>query len=98
MSGIRTLLTAVAVMALAACGRNAKPDLPPAAGAVTPIVHIAERRIYVPIEAALTKPEPVAEGPIAQCFDVAAQRRAAIERGNAKLKAIASKQGTEVSP
>jgi predicted small lipoprotein YifL len=98
MSGIRALLIFLAIALLAACGRNAKPDLPPAGGAVTPVVQVVERRVYVPIDDTLTRPEPIAEGPISMCFDVAAQRRAAIERGNAKLKAIGAKQGTVVTP
>lgn len=95
---MRLLLILLLVLATAACRKDTKPDLPPAAGAVLPVVQLVERRVYVPIDAELTRPEPVAEGPIAMCFEVAAQRRAAIDRANAKLKAIAAQQGTGAKP
>lgn len=94
----RLLIVLLAVALLAACRKDKKPDLPPASGAVTPVVQIVERRVYVPINKKLTEPEPIAEGPITMCFDVAAQRRAALVRANAKLKAIDATEGTAVKP
>jgi len=40
----------------------------------------------------------VAEGPIPMCYDVAAKRRAAIERLNSRMEQIEAIQGTEVKP
>lgn len=92
-------LLLIAVLLLAACGKdNVKPDLPGADKIVTPTVVTVERIVYVKVPAELTKPEPIAEGPIAQCFDVAAQRRAALTRANSKLKQIGEIQGTRVEP
>jgi hypothetical protein len=102
MSRILRLLTIAGVaMALAgfgSCGKNAKPDLPPADTAVLPQTVIVERRVYVSVPEELTRPEPIAEGPINQCFEVASKRRAAQERSNARFKAISEIQGTEVKP
>lgn len=95
------LLTFLAIAALVpACKTNTGhvADLPPACPTSTPEVQIVERRIYVGISSELTDPEPVAEGPLSKCPIVAAERRAAVERANAKLRAIAEKQGTEVEP
>lgn len=93
------LPAAIACLALAACGKdNVIPDLPDAGTAVVPEVQVVDRIVYVPIPSALLKPEPIAEGPIAQCFTVAAERRAALERCNAKLQRAGAIQGTEVKP
>lgn len=96
------LLAAIALtVALAGCCRDRhelKPDLPDAGTVVAPEIVVVEKRVYVPIPAAITRPEPIAEGPIAQCFEVAAQRRAALERANAKIAQCAAVQGTEVEP
>ena len=73
-------------------------DLPGEDKIVTPTVVTVERIVYVKVPAELTRPEPIAEGPIAQCFDVAAQRRAALQRANSKLKQISEIQGTKVKP
>lgn len=90
-------LLPIALVLLAACGRdNVRPDLPGDGHAVVPEVVIVERRVYVPIDPALTEPLAIAEGSITQCFDVAAQRRAALEVANARLREIAAIQGTEV--
>ncbi len=99
MSCILRLLTlAFAISALCACEKLRKPEQAPAAVAVKPEPVVITRRVYVPIPAEWTRAEPIAEGPIAQCFDVAAQRRAALERANAKLKKVDAVQGTEVKP
>lgn len=95
---MRALLLIVALLTLAACKHAVKPDLPGPDKIVTPTVVTVERVVYVRVPADLTKPEPIAEGPIAQCFDVAAQRRAALARANSKLKQISQIQGTEVQP
>lgn len=96
---MREAVLLLLVPALAACtGKNHKPDLPGEGTAVAPELQIVERIVYVPIPAVLTKAEPIAEGPITQCFAVAAERRAALQRCNAKLKQVDAVQGTEVEP
>lgn len=98
---MRLLLLIALASALAACDRDRPElvaDLPGAATVVTPEVVIVERRVYVSVEPRLTRQEAVAEGPIAQCFSVAAQRRTAIERLNARMAEIAAIAGTEVEP
>jgi len=90
------------VLALAACTRDrgeVKPDLPahcPAGAAAE--LRIVERKIYVPVPASLTRREEIAEGPLAECPQVARDRRAALERYEARMKQIESLQGTEVKP
>lgn len=83
--------------ALAACRHDRKPDLP-GGTVVRPEAVIVERLVYVPVPAALTAELPIAEGPIAQCFDVAAQRRAAVQTANARFRAIRDIEGTPVPP
>jgi len=97
---MRGLLILAALCMLTACGKKGEthPDLPGASTVVQPTIVTVERIVYVRVPADLTQPEPVAEGPIAQCFDVAAQRRAALARANSKLKQIGHIQGTEVKP
>ncbi|MDH5832167.1 hypothetical protein QFW80_16740 [Luteimonas sp. M1R5S18] len=96
---MRSILAIASCLVLAACGRDlVQPDLPDAGTAVVPQVQVVERYIYVRVPAHLTAPEPIAEGPIAQCFEVAAKRRAALERANAKLQQCGAIQGTEVEP
>lgn len=98
MPSILRILTAAAFAAMtAACG-PAKPDAGPAQCAVAPEPVVVERRVYVSIPASLTRSEVVPEAPIAQCFDVAAQRRAAIERLNGRAEQVRAIQGTEVKP
>ena len=89
------LIIVALVMMLASCGSPPrKPDLPGPELAVTPTLVTVERRYYVPVPAALTTTEPVAVGAIAECFAVAAERRAALERTNARLREIAGIEGT----
>lgn len=95
---MRIVIAIVLVLALAACREDRKPDLPGAGHVVETQVVEVIRYVYVPIPASITRPEPIAEGPITQCFEVAAQRRAALERANAKLAQCAAVQGTEVAP
>lgn len=91
---------AVLILALlAACATTPPgPVLPDGQTAVQPVVRVIERYVYVPITPDLTGLEPVAEGPLSQCPQVAAQRRAALEKCNAKLSQIAAQQGTAVDP
>lgn len=95
---MRALILLATIALLAACKPQTRPDLPGLDAAVSPTVVTVERVVYVAIPAHLTQREPIAEGPIAQCFDVAAQRRAALERANSKLTQISRIQGTEVQP
>jgi len=99
---VRLLLVMAIVMLamlLPACsGAPRKPDLPGPGLVVRPELVTVERRHYVPVPAELTTAEPVAAGDIAEVFAVAAERRAALERANAKLRQIAEIQGTEVAP
>ena len=97
MRALILLLSVLLLTGWGGCGKL-QADLPPAGGAVQPKVMYVDRLVYVPVPAHLTRQEPVAEGPITQCFDVAAQRRAAQERLNSRLKAISEIQGTEVKP
>lgn len=95
---MRVLLLLAILLLLTACKPAVKPDLPGPDKIVSPTVVTVERVVYVAIPANLTRPEPMAEGPIAQCFDVAAKRRAALQRANSKLTQIGRIQGTEVHP
>lgn len=97
MRALVFLLSALLLTGWGGC-EKLQPDLPQASGAVQPKVMYVDRLVYVPVPAHLTRQEPVAEGPITQCFDVAAQRRAAQERLNARLKVISEIQGTEAKP
>lgn len=81
---------------LAGCASGPDTRLPPAEGAVRPVVQVVERIVYVPIDSVLTGPEFIAEGPLSMCPQVARERRAALERCNAKLAAVAAQQGTAV--
>jgi len=99
MSGIRGVLIALLlalVLTGATCQR--KPEPPDPGVAVRPEPVLVERRVYVPIDRKLTRREAVAEGPIPMCYDVAAKRRAAIERLNSRMEQIEAIQGTEVKP
>lgn len=99
---MRLALAIAIVLLLVACrgDRNdVQADLPPVcptAGAVD--VRIVERKIYVPIPSVLTRREEIAEGPLAECPQVARDRRAAVERLNSRMQQIEAQQGTEVKP
>lgn len=97
---MRILIFLLAVLLLTGWGGcdKVQPDLPPESSAVQPKVIYVDRVVFVPVPAHLTRQEPVPEGPIAQCFDVGAKRRAVIVGQNARLKAISEIQGTEVKP
>lgn len=94
---MRIVLAALIVLALTGCpGKLRKPELPQCA--VAPELQVVERHVYVPLPKRLTTPEPIAEGPLSECPMVARERRAAIERANAKLREAGAIQGTEVAP
>ena len=96
---ILLMLIVMLVVLITSCGSAPRqPDLPGAELLVSPSLVTMERRHYVPVPDYLTETEPVAMGEIAECFAVAAQRRAALEQTNARLRAIAVIQGTEVTP
>lgn len=91
----RALGLLIACALLAACASTREP-LPDGRTAVRPVVQVVERIVYVPIDAELTGPEFIAEGPLSMCPQVAAQRKAALVRCNAKLEQIGAKEGTAV--
>jgi hypothetical protein len=98
---MRNCLAILLMAALTGCvaGKGVtQGQLPEARTAVLPKVQIVERRVYVKIPPHLTKRSAVPEGPIPQCFEVAAQRRQVIEEQNARLEKIDTIQGTEVLP
>lgn len=99
MPRVLRLLTLLAMFALAtACRDDVRPDLPDAGHVVRPEVVIVERKVYVSVPPALTEELPVAEGPISQCFDVAAERKKTIDVANSRFLQIGAIEGTEVEP
>lgn len=95
----RLLLNAFVVLLLTAgcAGNGRKPDVPRGV-IVQPKVVTVTRTEYVRVPAELTDPLPVAEGPLAQCPMVAAERRKTIEKANADRKATRALSGTEAKP
>lgn len=95
---MRILIILALAVALSACGKKEvrKPDLPGKDTLVQTRIVYVDRIVYVKIKPELTQPLPIAEGPIGQCFAVAAARRAALEKCNANLKQIDAIEGTEV--
>lgn len=85
------------VIALAGCDRMRKPDLPGGV-IVKPQVVTITREVYVRVPAELTDPLPIAEGPLAQCPMVAADRKQQLLRANADRKAARALSGTEANP
>lgn len=97
MRAILMLSACCAALLLSACNRHAlKPDLPGAGMVVKPEIVYVDHDIYVPIKPELTREEPIAEGPLSQCPDVGAARKAALKRLNARMREIRAIQGTEV--
>lgn len=91
------LLACCAALLLPACNRaNLKPDLPGAGTVVKPEIVYVDRFVYVAIPASLTDEMPIAEGPLSQCPDVAAQRKKAAAVLNSRMRQIRAIQGTEV--
>lgn len=86
-------IAASLILSLAAC-QNAKPDLPKGT-VVMPKVVTVTREVYVRVPAEFTDPLPIAEGPLAQCPMVAAERRKTIEKANADRRATRALSGTE---
>ena len=92
------LLILFALLPVAGCKRaDVRPDLPNGPATV-PELLVVERKVYVPIPAELTRERPIPEGSIAQCYEVAAARKAEQIKANAQLRRIAAIQGTEVEP
>lgn len=98
MRAAALLLAVIALLLATACQRdNVRPDLPTGPATVPELV-IVERKVYVSIRPELTVERPIAEGTIAQCYEVAAARKAELVKGNSQLRRIAATQGTEVEP
>lgn len=57
---------------------------------------VITKRIFVPIDPALTKPTPIAEGPLTEVIDIARARKEQLQSCNADKGAIAGVQGTPV--
>lgn len=97
---MRPLILLTLLLGLAACGDkgNVKPDLPGAGMVVQPKIVYVDRIVYVKVPSQLTAPQPIAEGPISECFTVAAARRKALQVCNANLQRIDAIEGTEVKP
>ena len=89
----RTLGLLILATGLAGCASSGEA-LPDSRTAVQPVVQVVERYIYGPIDSDLTVTEVIAEGPLSMCPQVAAQRKAALQRCNAKLTQIGGQQGT----
>lgn len=94
---MRLMMLAAMVLLLAACGRNAKPDVPRGV-IVQPKVITVTRTVYVDVPATLTDALPIAEGPLSLCPDVAAARAKTIRKANADRAAVRALSGTEVKP
>lgn len=94
---MRILIVILLAVVLAACGRKplVKPDLPPSTPIAPTIVYV-DRVRYVKVPARLVQEQPIAEGPLSQCPDVAASRKASQKKANAQLREIGQIQGTEV--
>lgn len=84
---MRAVLAVVALALLAGCKTRV----------VTEYVTVeVERRVYVPVPAALTNPHPIAEGPRSACLEVAAQRAAELRACNADKAATRAIEGEPV--
>ena len=100
LANLRRIGIALAVLAIAgvtlllsSCASTSAPRprvaLKPAETAVV------TKAVYVRVDAALTEPHPIAEGPLSACPEIAAQRRAELLHCNAKLEQIRNLEGTE---
>ncbi len=76
---MKTFTTIIVALLLAGCGRQVVIQYVPVE---------VERIRYVAVPAELTNPHPIAEGPLSQCPDVAAQRAAELRRCNIDKAAI----------
>lgn len=85
---MRTVLVLIAVMftsAFGSCTREAPPE-------------VVEVKVpyFVRIDPALVVQRPVAEGPLAQCPQVASDRKKELETCNSQLQQIGTVEGTPV--
>ena len=94
---MRAAIALLLVIALGGCNRVRKSDLPGGV-IVKPQVVTVTREVYVRVPAELTDPLPIAEGPLAQCPMVAADRKQQLQRANADRKAVRALSGTEAKP
>lgn len=96
---MRSLILMIALVALTACGKKSlvKPDLPDATPVAPTIVYV-DRVRYVHVPKALVEEQPIAEGPLSQCPDVAAARKKALKVLNAHVREIGLIEGTAVKP
>ena len=94
---MRFLIVLIALVALTACGRKGmvKPDLPDATPVAPTIVYV-DRVRYVAVPKNLVEEEPIAEGPLSQCPDVAAARKKSLKKINARVREIGLIEGTAV--
>lgn len=77
------------LLLLAGCSSVPEPT------ATLPEHTITEKRVFVPIDAALTAhPDTVPEGPVTEVFNVAGERKAALQACYGQLDQIKAVQGT----
>lgn len=91
------LILAIIVVLLTGCPGTVKPDLPTST-VVKPSIVYVDRYVYVPIKGELTIEQPIAEGPLSQCPDVGAARKASLQKVNSQLRQIHAIQGTPAKP
>lgn len=96
---MRALVVLILLGTLTACGqkRLVKPDLPDATPIAPTIVYV-DRVRYVAVPKTLVEEQPIAEGPLSQCPDVAAARKKALKVLNAHMREIGLIQGTATKP
>lgn len=97
INAARLALVALVMVAAAGCRKDIKPDLPDGP-AVAPTIVYVDRVRYVAIPANLTAEQPIAEGALTVCPDVASERKGALRKVNAQLREIRAIQGTAVKP
>lgn len=91
-------IVALALLVLTGCPRQArKPDLPTGV-IVKPHAIPVTRTEYVNVPEEYTDPLPIAEGPLAQCPDVAAARREQLKKANSDRAKVRALSGAEVKP
>ena len=93
---MRLLILFAAVAIAAGCAKRGmvKPDLPDATPVAPTIVYV-DRVRYVAVPKNLVEEEPIAEGPLSMCPDVAAARKKSMKKLNAHVREIGLIQGTE---
>lgn len=95
---MRLFLIAVLVMLVAGCaGKTTKPDVPRGM-IVEPKLVTVTKYVYVRVPDRLTSILPIAEGPVSQCLDVAAARKAQLQRCNADREEAGAIEGTGAKP